>query len=172
MHACQAACHSNLHSTKQWFPFQLVSFCAQIPLEHSWSEKLGNAMGTGQPLKDNKVVLSRSEILGGRRDIAKMCQNTCWLGKTLSQQSKVNEDEDPLPLQVPDPCIYKSQQRDSSSPRDECWREKTQHEGTMPKNNNKKTHTPKTKTKHNEEKTQPAFQFRSMLNSKCKASRR
>lgn len=66
MHACQAACHSNLPSTKQWFPFQLVSFCAQIPLEHSSSEKLGNAMGTGQPLKDNKVVLSRSEILGSR----------------------------------------------------------------------------------------------------------
>lgn len=66
-------------------------------------------------------------------------QNTCWLGKTLSQQSKVNEDEDPLPLQVLDPCVYKSQQRDSSSPRDEC---RTQHKGTMPKNNNKKNPTP------------------------------
>lgn len=82
MRACQAACHSKLHSTDQWFPLQLASFCAQISLEHSSSEKLGSALGSGQPLKDNKVVLSRSEMLGSSRDIAEMCQNT-FAGKNI-----------------------------------------------------------------------------------------
>lgn len=77
-------------------------------------------MGTGQPLKGNKIVFSRSEILGSSRDIAEMRQNACLLGKTLSQKSRVNEDEDSLPLKVLYPWVCKSQQRDSSSPRDEC----------------------------------------------------
>lgn len=82
MRACQAACHSKLHSTNQQFPFQLVSFCLQIPLEHSSKEKLGNAMGTGPPLKDNKVVFFRSEVLGSSRDIAEVRQNV-FAGKNI-----------------------------------------------------------------------------------------
>lgn len=44
------------------------------PQECSPREKSGNAMGTGQPPKYNKIVLSRSEVLGSSRYVAETCQ--------------------------------------------------------------------------------------------------
>lgn len=50
------------------------SVCVWTPPERSPREKSAHAMGTGQPPKDNKIVLSRSEVLGSSRDVAETCQ--------------------------------------------------------------------------------------------------
>lgn len=113
------------------------SVCVWTPPEHSPREKSAHAMGTGQPPKENKIVLSRSEVLGSSRDVAETCQMLFCYEKHYHNSPKSMSME----IQF----VSARASRDPSSLKDECWREKTQQDGTKGKKKQQKN--PKTKQK-------------------------